>query len=139
MHFTHSGGNKELRNSRLLCQGRTAISYVLDSELQRLIRQRLQSGLIPHIPFKGVCWPASGKIQAAQYGQRLAYIRNVKIEGKYEVRADEKGRIHYILKNGMDLEELDGICLYTGEKQNPDYKIIAVKPYRFLTLEVEKI
>lgn len=91
------------------------------------------------IPFKGVCWPASGKIQAAQYGQRLAYIRNIKIEGKYEVRADEKGRIHYILKNGMDLEELDGICLYTGEMQNPDYKIIAAKPYRFLTLEVEKI
>lgn len=91
------------------------------------------------VSFKGVCWPASGKIQAAQYGQKLSYIRNVKIEGKYEVRAEENGRLHYILQNGMDLEELDGICLYTGEKQNPDYKIIAVKPYRFLTLEVKKI
>ena len=94
----------------------------------------------PPFLLKGYCWPASGKIQAAQYGQRLAYIRNVKIEGKYEVRADEKGRIHYILKNGMDLEELDGICLYnTGREAEPDYKIIAVKRYRFLTLEVEKI
>lgn len=54
------------------------------------------------VSFKGVCWPASGKIQAAQYGQRLAYIRNVKIEGKYEVRAEENGRIQSIISCKME-------------------------------------
>ena len=112
----------------------------------------------------GESWPASGKVQAEQYGQRLNYIRNV--------RLDEKGRLHYILENGQDLEELDGICMYKiPEKERafeekalvigtgilnvggkallvstktkiiykPDYKIISIKPYRFLTLEVERI
>lgn len=87
----------------------------------------------------GEIWPASGKAQAEQYGQRLNYIRNVRIQGSYKIQADEKGRLHYILEDGTDVEERDGICLYVAADQSPDYRIISIKPYRFLTLEVEKI
>ena len=123
-------------------------------------------------PILGESWPASGKVQAEQYGQRLNYIRNIRLEGSYEIRSDEKGRLHYILENGTDLEELDGLCMYKiPEKERaleekalvigtrilnisgkalsvstktkivfkPDYKIISIKPYRFLTLEVERL
>lgn len=90
-------------------------------------------------PFSGESWPASGKVQAQQYGQKLGYIRNVKIDGEYTIKSDENGNLHYILKNGTELMELDGICLFAGEKDEPDYKIVSVKPYRFLTLEVERI
>ena len=90
-------------------------------------------------PFLGESWPASGKVQAQQYGQKLCYIRNVKIDGEYTIKSDENGNLHYILKNGTELMELDGICLFAGEKDEPDYKIVSVKPYRFLTLEVERI
>lgn len=38
---------------------------------------------------EGESWPASGKVQAQQYGERLNYIRNVRISGKYEVKPDE--------------------------------------------------
>lgn len=122
--------------------------------------------------FSGESWPASGKVQAQQYGQRLGYIRNVKIDGGYAIKPDENGRLHYILDNGTDLMELDGICLYGIEEKEklyqdkglivsekvlvvdkkalcvnekslnvpkPDHKIVAIKPYRFLTLEVERI
>ena len=63
---------------------------------------------------EGESWPASGKVQAQQYGERLNYIRNMRISGKYEVKPDEKGRLHYILENGTDIQESDGICLFTG-------------------------
>ena len=91
------------------------------------------------VAFSGESWQAGGKVQAQQYGQRLSYIRNVKISGGYTVKSDSKGRAHYILENGADLAELDGICLDVSEKEKPDYKIISIKPYRFLMLEVEKI
>ena len=90
-------------------------------------------------PFSGESWPASGKVQAQQYGQKLGYIRNVKIDGGYTAKSDENGRLRYILDNGSDLMELDGICLFVGENAEPDYKIVTIKPYRFLTLEVERI
>ena len=64
--------------------------------------------------FSGESWPASGKVQAQQYGQRLGYIRNVKIDGGYAIKPDENGRLHYILDNGIDLMELVGICLFVG-------------------------
>ena len=51
--------------------------------------------------FSGESWPASGKVQAQQYGQRLGYIRNVKINGEYAIKPDENGRLHYILYNGL--------------------------------------
>ena len=88
--------------------------------------------------FSGESWPASGKVQAQQYGQRLGYIRNVKIDGGYAIKLDKNGRLHYILDNGIDLMELDGICLFVGENTEPDYRIVAIKSYRFLTLEVER-
>lgn len=87
----------------------------------------------------GESWPASGKVQAEQYGQRLNYIRNIRIQGSYKIQTDEKGRLHYILEDGTDIEERDGICLYVAADQLPDYRIISIKPYRFLTMEVEKI
>ena len=81
--------------------------------------------------FSGESWPASGKVQAQQYGQRLGYIRNVKIDGGYAIKPDENGRLHYILDNGIDL-------MFVGENTEPDYRIVAIKSYRFLTLEVER-
>ena len=89
--------------------------------------------------FEGESWPASGKVQAQQYGQRLNYIRNIRVSGKYQIKTDEKGRIHYILRGNIDLQESDGICLFTGKNMRPDYRIISIKPYQTLTLEVEKL
>ena len=115
------------------------------------------------VPFRGECWPASGKVQAEQYGNRLNYIKNLRIED---------GHLHYILDSGTDIQELDGISLYQAiEKERAfepkllciggkalilsdktvlfctktrlvykaDHKVVAIKPYRFLTLEVESL
>lgn len=89
--------------------------------------------------FQGEMWPAGGNIQAEMYGNRLPYIRNVRINEKYEITVDEKGIVHYICENGMDIVEDDGICLYASSDSLPDYKIISIKPYRFLQMEVEKL
>ena len=89
------------------------------------------------VPFIGESWPAGGKVQAEQYGQRLPYIRNLRIAGDYTTKTDEKGMVHYLLPEGTDIMESDGICLHTDQK--PDYRIISIKPYRFLTLEVERL
>lgn len=91
------------------------------------------------IAFQGESWPAGGKVQAELYGNRLSYIRNVKVDGKYHTKTDEKGMLHYIFENGMDLIENDGVCLYVSADRTPDYKIISIKPYRPLMLEVERI
>ena len=90
-------------------------------------------------PFSAEVWPASGKLQAEMYGERLTYIRNVRIDGKYEVKTDEKGVIHYMLNNGLDVVEGDCLCLYVGATMVPDYRIIAIRPYRYLQIEAERI
>lgn len=87
----------------------------------------------------GAVWPASGKIQAKMYGNRLNYIRNVKLEGDYYAKTDSDGVLHYVTENGLDIVEGDGMCLYVSPDEAPDYKIISVKPYENLRLEVEKI
>lgn len=90
------------------------------------------------ISFTGEVWPAGGKIQAELYGNRLSYIRNMRIDEKYTIKEDEKGIIHYIYDNGVDIVEGDGMCLYVSADAMPDYKVISIKPYRHLRLEVEK-
>ena len=88
-------------------------------------------------PFPGIEWPASGKVQAEMYGNRLSYIRNVKIDGVYTVKADDRGNIDYVFENGLVIREMDGLCIYVKPDDAPDYKIISIKPYMPLRLECE--
>ncbi len=91
------------------------------------------------VKFSGEVWPAGGKVQAEMYGERLSYIRNMKIEGEYTVRVDEKNRLHYMFGKKLDVSETDGVCIYVPGESKPDYKIISIKPYRPLRLECEKL
>lgn len=92
----------------------------------------------PPASFEAEVWPAGGKLQVEMYGQRVNQIQNCRINAGYEVIADEKGRVRYQIGD-MTLQEGDGICLYVRGSCGPDYKIIAIRPYRFLILEVEKL
>lgn len=89
--------------------------------------------------FYGEVWPAAGKVQAEQYGEKLSYVRNVKIEGNYTIRTDEKGVSHYVFPGGLDVVESHGLCLYVSRDDKPDYKIISIKPYKPLRLEAVKL
>lgn len=89
--------------------------------------------------FTAELWPGSGKLQAELYGERLSNIRNLRLEGPYTITADSKDVVHYVFQDGPDIVEGDGLCLDVGPDRPPDYKIIAVKPYKMLWLEAEKI
>lgn len=88
---------------------------------------------------QGESWPASGKTQALQYGQKLSYIRNVRLSDSYQIKSDDKGRNVYVFENGAEIQELDGMCVFVPEDMEPDYKIVTIKPYQHLLLEVEKL
>ena len=66
-------------------------------------------------------YPAGGKLQAEIYGERLNYILNMLYDG---------------LKA---LNEGDGICVYVSKESEPDYKVISIKRYSHLFIELEKI
>lgn len=88
------------------------------------------------VPVKGESWPASGRIQAAQYGVRLPYIRNLKIRGEYTAAKAADGGMVYTF-DGFDVRELDGVCIFTQDA--PDFRIIAIRPQRPLYLELERL
>ena len=88
--------------------------------------------------FEAEVWPAGGKLQAEMYGQRVNHIQNCRINAGYEVMPDEKGRVSYRI-GYTTIQEGDGICVYVPGEQEPDYRIVAIRPYRYLTLEVERI
>lgn len=88
--------------------------------------------------FSAEVWPAGGKIQSEMYGQRVNNMYNCRIGEDYEIEADEKGRIGYRI-GYTTIQEGDGICVYVPGEREPDYRIVAIRPYRYLTLEVERI
>lgn len=89
------------------------------------------------IPFQAEMWAAGGKLQAEMYGIRLINIRNLRIDGGYEEIYGASGKLRYRLDCGTEIAVNDGICIFSDAA--PDYKVIAIYPYRFLTLEVEKL
>lgn len=88
--------------------------------------------------FEAEVWPAGGKLQAEMYGQRVNNIKNVRISGNYDLMVSNHGDELYLFAD-MAVCEGDGICLNVPEDHEPDYRIIAIRPYRYLTLEVERI
>ncbi len=89
-------------------------------------------------PITAEVWPAGGKLQAEMYGQRLSYIRNCHIDGAYKIQTDAKGKVSYLFGT-LVIREGDGICLDVPGESDPDYKIIAIRPYRHLYMELEKL
>lgn len=73
------------------------------------------------VPIKATIWPASGKVQVEMYGERLAYIKNMEYEGS------------------ETMHEGDGICVFVSPESDPDYKIISIKEYSPMMMELEKI
>lgn len=90
------------------------------------------------VPFQAEMWPGGGKIQTEMYGVRLPNIRNLRLGGEYKEVSDVKGVLGYQIDGGPLLKVGDGVCLYSGAGEEPDYKVVAIYPNRFLTLEVEK-
>lgn len=60
------------------------------------------------VPIEAIIWQASGAVQATQYGERLAYIKNMEYSGD------------------ADLQENDGICVDVDGEHDPDYKITSI-------------
>lgn len=81
-------------------------------------------------------WPGGGKVQSETYGDRLPNIRNLRVSGDYEEKSEGR-KLVYQLEGGQKISVNDGICLYSADE--PDYKVVAIYPYSFLTLEVEKL
>ena len=73
------------------------------------------------IEIKANIYPASGRLQAEIYGERLNYILNMLYDGS------------------KTLNEGDGICVYVSKESQPDYKVISIKRYSHLFIELEKI
>ena len=85
----------------------------------------------------GEWWPASGKLQEDLYGQRLPYIRNIRLSERYEVKTDAKGRTYYYLPDrDTELREADRFGI---ETDLPQYRILSIRSERFLRIEVEAV
>lgn len=78
-------------------------------------------GYSESIEIQANIYPASGKLQAEIYGEKLNYILNMLYDGQ------EK------------LNEGDGMCVYVPKDNEPDYKVISIKRYSHLAIELEKI
>jgi len=90
------------------------------------------------VSFQAEQWAAGGKIQAELYGVRLSNIRNLRIEGEYQELSEGKKTL-YQFPDGLVVTVNDGICLNVSATSAPDYRVIAIHPHRYLTLEVERI
>lgn len=66
------------------------------------------TGWAEAIPIEATIWQAGGAVQAEQYGEHLAYIKNMEYHGT------------------LDLRENDGICVYVDGTEPPDYIIKSI-------------
>lgn len=103
----------------------------------------------PPTSFRAEMWASGGKLQAEMYGIRMPNMRNLRIQGRYHeipkqctVKASpldtlaSRGAPVFKVEDGPEIVVGDGVCIYSDE---PDYRVVAIYPYHFLTLEVEKL
>ena len=66
--------------------------------------------------------PAGGKMLSEMYGLRLAYMLTMYCE------------------NSTELSENEGICVYVESDGDPDYKIVAIRPWNnHIVADLEKV
>lgn len=89
--------------------------------------------------FQCTSWPAGGRVQTEMYGNRVQDVLNVKVPGKYKVELDETTRQPIYRFQDFILKLNDGVCIYAASDATPDYRIVSIKPYKPLLLEVMRI
>lgn len=87
---------------------------------------------------KGYIWPATSKKQIEQYGDRIDNIANMRIEGKYTIGL-LGGTVQVQFEDGETLKTGDGVFVYAGLDDRPDYQVLSITQYYPLKLEVERI
>ena len=79
---------------------------------KRILEKNNEGGSVvtyqPAVKIDAIIWQAGGTVQATQYGNHLAYIKNMEYAGSEE------------------LTELDGICVAVDGKHIPDYIIKSI-------------
>ena len=90
-------------------------------------------------PVKGEIWPATSKRQVEMYGDRANGISNMRITGKYTLVMGEKRVLSIMLEDGSSIKLGDGVCVYAGADQEPDYRVLSITPYEPIKMEIEKI
>lgn len=81
-------------------------------------------------------WPAGGRLQVEQYGDRISDITNLRIQGQYEV--SPQGSAYGILfADGHRLTIGDGVRI--DSQDGPDYAVLAITPYYPVKVEAQRI
>ena len=82
----------------------------------------------------GEIWPASDALQAQTYGDRVNSIMNVRIRGDYDI--SQVGNETVYSFDDFELREGDGVCVYSNDA---DYRVISIKPYKPIRMEIQKL
>ena len=88
------------------------------------------------VKFSAEEWPGGGAVQSQMYGEKLPNIRNMRINGSYTEKTDPSGKIYFQVGD-TKFSPGDGICY--SDSDHVDYRIAAIYPYSFLTIEVEHL
>ena len=83
-------------------------------------------------------WPAGGRRQIEQYGDRINNIANVRVQGKYSV-VSEATHITIDFGDGKTITPGDGVCIFVDGSKDPDYRVLAITPTRPVHMEVERM
>ena len=83
---------------------------------------------------RGEVWPATDRLQAQTYGDRISNIMNMRFYGKYEIERQENETVYVF--DDFTLRQGDGVCVYSD---NADYKVVSIKPYKPIRLEIERL
>ena len=89
------------------------------------------------VTLSGEVWPATSKLQIETYGNRISAIMNCRIKGAYSIKRVDGITVYDF--GGYKIREDDGLCIYADSQDSPDYRIITIKPYNNLYMEIEKL
>ena len=82
----------------------------------------------------GEVWPATDALQAQTYGDRVRSIMNLRIRGKYDIIQQDNETVYVF--DDLEIREGDGVCINSTEA---DYRVISIKPYKPIRMEIERL
>ena len=95
---------------------------------------KIESGTTKELLIANI-YPANGKLEIEEYGERINNIFNMLIEGPYTTKINNNKTIFCL----QDIELTEGDFIHVFNQEKPDYKIIAIKPYSHLICQIEAI
>ncbi len=92
-----------------------------------------------YVELHATIYSGSGKLAGVQAGNVQQYQKKLLLDEPYTITNEDGVETYWLGDHAFSMAAGDGVCVYSGPEQDPDYRIVSIHPTGHLNILLERL